>query len=142
VAAAFRNRGWTTMNDSRWLGAVLGAALITAVPLGPMTALAQTPTQPMQPEPPPMQSMQPETVTVPVERPGTGARVGASVLNVVYVPGKAIVCGVGTVVAGGFMLLTFGSAYREAISFFNEGCGGAWVITPEQVAAAPKKVQL
>jgi hypothetical protein len=107
---------------------------------------------PMQPPPPPpvVQSnptpaptvMQPETTEAIHEPPSTGAKVGAGVLNVVYVPGKAIVCGAGTIVAGGLMLLTFGTAYREAVSFFNEGCGGAWMLTPEQVQAAPKSVQL
>ena len=80
-----------------------------------------------------------ESVTTP---PGTGAKIGAGVLNVVYLPGKAIICSAGTLVAGVFMLATFGTAYREATSFFNEGCGGAWLLTPEQVAAVPKKVQL
>ena len=90
-----------------------------------------------------MQSMQPETVEEPAAAtPGTGAKIGAGVLNVVYVPGKAIVCTAGTLVAGAFMLATFGSAYREAVSFFNEGCGGSWLLTPEQVAAAPKKAHL
>ena len=91
----------------------------------------------------PMVSMQPDTlVEGNVSPPGTGAKIGAGVLNVVYVPGKAIVCGAGTIVAGVFMLATFGSAHREATSFFKEGCSGAWLITPEQVAAAPSKVQL
>jgi hypothetical protein len=90
-----------------------------------------------------MQSMQPDVVPdMDAGEPGVGAKIGAGVLNVVYVPGKAIICTAGTLVAGGFMLLTFGSAYREAVSFFNEGCGGSWVITPEQVAAAPKRAQL
>ena len=40
------------------------------------------------------------------------------------------------------MLATFGTAYREATSFFNEGCGGAWLLTPEEVAAVPRKIQL
>jgi hypothetical protein len=39
------------------------------------------------------------------------------------------------------MLATFGRAYREATSFFNEGCRGAWLLTPEEVAAVPKRVQ-
>ena len=103
----------------------------------------QPPPVSSQPQPPPMQSMQPETVEEPVTAaPGTGAKIGAGVLNVVYVPGKAILCTAGTLVAGAFMLATFGSAHREAVSFFNEGCGGAWLLTPEQVAAAPKKAYL
>ena len=61
-------------------------------------------------------------------------RVGAGFLNVVYVPGKAIVCGLGTVASVGVMLITFGSAYRAAVDTFKEGCGGTWVLTPEHVA--------
>jgi hypothetical protein len=61
-------------------------------------------------------------------------RVGAGFLNVGYVPGKAIVCGLGTVASVGVMALTLGSAYRAAIATFKEGCGGTWVLTPEHVA--------
>jgi hypothetical protein len=86
--------------------------------------------------------MQPEIIDDHVEvRPGVAAKVGACALNIVYVPGKAIVCTAGTLVAGVFMLATFGSAYREAGSFFKEGCAGSWIITPEQVVAIPNKVQ-
>jgi hypothetical protein len=28
------------------------------------------------------------------------------------------------------------------VSLFNEGCGGAWLLTGEQVAAAPPKLHL
>jgi hypothetical protein len=127
------------MSIPQWVSAVF-AALLAAGPLGPMAAVAQTSaTAPLQP----MQSMQPETVDESVTRPpGPGAKIGAGVLNVVYVPGKVITCTAGTLVAGAFMLVTFGTAYREATSFFNEGCRGAWLLTPEQVAAVPKKVQL
>jgi hypothetical protein len=128
------------MSIPKWVFAVL-AVLLAAGPLGPMAAVAQTTstaTAPVQP----MQSMQPETVDESVTRPpGTGAKIGAGVLNVVYLPGKVITCSAGTLVAGAFMLATFGTAYREATSFFNEGCGGAWLLTAEQVAAVPKKVQ-
>jgi len=86
-----------------------------------------------------MQTMQPEAVLEKLPPPGTGAKIGAGVLNVVYLPGKAIICGAGVLAAGAFMIATFGSAHREATSFFNEGCGGAWLLTPEQVAAAPKQ---
>ena len=128
------------MSIPKWVSAVF-AAVLAAGPLGPMAAVAQTTsaTAPLQP----MQSMQPESVGESVTRPpGTGAKIGAGVLNVVYLPGKVITCTAGTLVAGAFMLATFGSAYREATSFFKEGCGGAWLLTPEQVAAVPRKVQL
>ena len=61
-------------------------------------------------------------------------RVGAGVLNVAYVPGKAIVCGLGTVASTVVMIVTLGSAYRAAVDTFKEGCGGTWVLTPEHVA--------
>jgi len=61
-------------------------------------------------------------------------RVGAGFMNVAYVPGKAIVCGLGTVVSVGVMIITLGTAYRAAVSTFREGCGGTWILTPEHVA--------
>jgi hypothetical protein len=127
------------MSIPRWIFAIFAALLASGL-LGPMSAVAQTSaTAPLQP----MQSMLPETVDESVIRPAsTGAKIGAGVLNVVYLPGKAITCGAGTLVAGAFMIATFGTAYREATSFFNEGCRGAWLLTPEEVAAVPKKVQL
>jgi hypothetical protein len=61
-------------------------------------------------------------------------RVGAGFLNVGYVPGKAIVCGLGTVASVGVMVITLGSAYRAAVATFKEGCGGTWVLKPEHIA--------
>lgn len=63
-----------------------------------------------------------------------GDRVGAGVLNVAYVPGKAIVCGLGTVVSAAVMIVTLGSAYRAAIATFKEGCSDPWILTPEHIA--------
>ena len=125
------------MSNPQWISAVFAALLAVA----PTAAVAQTSTPataPLQP----MESMQPERVDESATTtPGTGAKIGAGVLNVVYLPGKAIICSAGTLVAGAFMLATFGQAYREATSFFNEGCRGAWLLTPEEVAAVPKRVQ-
>lgn len=61
-------------------------------------------------------------------------RVGAGFLNVAYTPGKAIVCGLGTVASTVLMIITLGSAYRAAVDTFKEGCGGTWILTPEHVA--------
>jgi len=126
------------MSIPQWVSAVFAALLAVA----PTAAAAQTSTSataPLQP----MQSMQPEMVDeIVTTPPGTGAKIGAGVLNVVYLPGKAIICSAGTLVAGAFMIATFGQAYREATSVFNEGCRGAWLLTPEEVAAVPKRVQL
>jgi len=64
----------------------------------------------------------------------SGDRAGAAVLNVAYVPGKAIVCAFGTVTGALISVITLGSGYRAAVGAFKEGCGGDWVLTPEHIA--------
>ena len=84
----------------------------------------------------------PEPSTAPVDADVADSdRVGAGFLNVVYVPGKAIVCGLGSIASAGVMLLTFGSGYRAAVATFKEGCGGTWVLTPEHVAGKVPPVE-
>ena len=55
---------------------------------------------------------------------------GAGVANVVHIPGKAVLCGLGVVIGGGLLVLTLGAAYKGAAAFGKEGCGGKWVLTP------------
>ena len=109
------------MTTPKWLSAVLVLVLAMSGFLAPLTAMAQ--------------GMQPAmTRSSGSDEPGQGARVGAGFLNVIYVPGKVILCSGGTVASTALMLLTFGSAYRAAVSLFNEGCGGRWVLTPHDVS--------
>jgi hypothetical protein len=68
--------------------------------------------------------------------PTAGDAVGAGMMNVVYVPGKAIICALGTAATIGILLITFGQAYTAAKDTFKEGCGGDWVLTPEHVSGA------
>ncbi|HXJ78665.1 MAG TPA: hypothetical protein VMS64_08305 [Candidatus Methylomirabilis sp.] len=105
------------------------AALVIGASFAPPTASAQ-----MQYPPPPPPPAPGPIISSPYE-PTQGDRVGAGVLNVVYVPGKAILCSVGTLASAGLMLLTFGSAYHDAVALFQEGCAGRWVLTPYDVAA-------
>ena len=111
------------MTKSKWLCTALVLVLAISGPLAPL-AMAQ-------------QSMQPAMTPGGGAEPSEGARVGAGFLNVVYVPGKAIVCGAGAVASTAIMLLTFGSAYHAAVDIFNEGCGGPWVLTPQIVSQRP-----
>ncbi len=64
--------------------------------------------------------------------------IGAGFANVFYVPGKVILCGLGVIVGTGFLLLTFGTAYKAAAAIGEEGCGGKWVVTGEDLM--PTKV--
>lgn len=110
------------MNTSRRVSAALVLFLVICALLAPPAAAQMAGASP----------------SVPAEargpsEPGQGAKVGAGFLNVVYVPGKVILCSTGTVVSAGLMLLTFGSAHRAAVDLFNQGCGGAWVLTPYDV---------
>jgi hypothetical protein len=122
---------------TKWICAFL-VALLAVSPFASLTAMAQVAPPPpppgapptMAPVPPPPPAM----VRPPRRLPGTGAAVGAGVLNVVHVPGKAILCGFGTLAGGGLMVLTFGNAYRAAVTIFNEGCAGPWLLTAYDVA--------
>ena len=109
------------MKTSKWLCAALVLVLVIGGVLVPLAAAQTAP-------PPPMPAEAPG-----LPEPGEGAKVGAALLNVIYVPGKVILCGTGTVVSAGLMLLTFGSAYHAAVEVFNQGCGGNWVLTPYDV---------
>lgn len=72
-----------------------------------------------------------------------GDRVGAGLMNTYYVPGKVIVCSLGTVVSIGVMIITLGSAYRAAIATFKEGCSDPWILTPEHIAGKiPPKAEI
>src|SRR5437870_8321407 len=58
---------------------------------------------------------------------------GAGVANVVHIPGKAVLCGLGVVVGGGLLILTLGAAYKGAAAFGRGGCGGTGGLTPGDV---------
>jgi hypothetical protein len=127
------------MRTSRWLCAVLVAVLaLSGVPT-PWTARAEMakPAYEMPavyPYPGSARSAQSAMPADPSGEPTDGDRAGAAVLNIVYVPGKAIACGAGTLASTMVMLLTFGSGYRAAVSVFKEGCHGDWYLTPEHVS--------
>jgi hypothetical protein len=125
------------MNRSKWVSAVL----VAVVALGsPLAALAQeTPKYPdlaqqSYPYPGSARSEQPPPAPDPRLEPTEGDKTGAFFLNLAYVPGKAIICGVGTLTSALVMGLTLGSGYRQAVGVFNEGCHGTWVLTPEHVS--------
>ena len=64
-------------------------------------------------------------------------------VNIFRIPGKTLLCGIGSLTAGGLMLLTFGTQYRAAGAVFREGCGGKWVIGPSDLdrdVDAPKAI--
>jgi len=112
----------------RWLSVVLVVILASTGPLAvlssptPADAQAQSSMRMVGDEP------------VPSVEPTEGDRLGANFMNVVYVPGKAIICGIGTVGTVALLLVTFGTGYRTARDVFMEGCGGDWLLTGEHLS--------
>lgn len=142
------------MKTSPWIAAALVAALLSMGPLAPvMTAAQAQQTQqpaPLGPSDPPLTSQVPGQETRPVNPaqsmllpsvdpvtsndPTPGDATAAGFMNVVYVPGKAIICTAGVLTSTVLLLLTFGSAYRAARGVFMEGCSAPWALTAEHVS--------
>jgi hypothetical protein len=113
----------------RSMALVLVATMVLGGPLAPYVA-AQQPTMPAQPDPYAAQRQ--------MDTESNGAYVaGAAIANVVYVPGKAILCGLGGVAGFAILLATFGSAYRAASAIGHEGCAGRWLLRADDLRPSP-----
>ncbi|MBI4591003.1 MAG: hypothetical protein HY725_19425 [Candidatus Rokubacteria bacterium] len=55
------------------------------------------------------------------------------VVNMVHVPGKAVLCGVGAATGVALLVLTFGSGYQMAGRVWDEGCAGRWTVTADDL---------
>jgi hypothetical protein len=84
------------------------------------------------------QGAPPEGAPAPKEESTTGQDVAAGFANVLYVPGKAIACGLSAVFYGGWMVLTLGGGYKDknATQIINGGCGGKWVLKGEDMPSS------
>src|SRR5437667_8661763 len=74
-----------------------------------------------QPVPMPYSNFPPAVDPVTSTEPTTGDAVGAGFLNVIYVPGKAIIFTAGAVTSGPVMLPAFGGGYRAGAGGFHGG---------------------
>lgn len=84
------------------------------------------------------QGAPPEGAPPAKEESTTGQDVAAGFTNVLYVPGKAIACGLSAVFWGGWMVLTLGGGYKDknANQIINGGCGGKWVLKGEDMPSS------
>ena len=105
-------------------------------PLGPSDppVTSQVPGQETRPVNPAESMMLPSYDPVTSNEPTPGDATAAGIMNVVYVPGKAIICTAGVITSTVLLLLTFGSAYRAARGVFQEGCSSPWVLTADHVS--------
>jgi len=108
-------------------------------------APAGQPAEPAQPAPPaPAAPMgQPDLfqermkVQRTPERHEAAYNVGAGVANAFLIPGRAITCVLGTAVGIAVLAVTLGSGYKAAAAVGEEGCGGKWVVTGEDLWPDP-----
>ena len=61
---------------------------------------------------------------------------GSVAANILYVPGRGLLCGASGLLAGVAMIITFGPAYDSASEFMHGGCSGPWVLGPRDVRQA------
>jgi hypothetical protein len=137
-----------TKTASRILTVVVALSLLASGPLAPL-AMAQQPAQPAQPpqqqpmpQPEPLPAAQPaQPVVIQPDVPEQDSRTaetaaynaGAIVADVFYIPGKALLCGLGGMVGIAILIISIGSAPRPAAYFAREGCGGKWVLTGDDL---------
>ena len=130
----------------RMVTVCLMVSLLLAGPWAPIV-VAQQPMQP--PPPPPGPSTQPDVFqeALKVSRPGApapGADMGqpmppgfydvaAGVMTGFLIPGRVVTCALGNAAAGALLVITFGSAYRAATRVVEEGCGGKWVLSADDL---------
>ena len=107
--------------------AALAVSLVMLL-TGPLAPLANA----QQPAPtPPAQPMEMKQESHAAEN--AAYHIGAGVANVFYVPGKAMLCGLGGMVGVFVMIVSIGSAPKTAAGFAREGCGGKWILTGEDL---------
>lgn len=124
----------------RSLTVVLIASLLAAGPLTP-AAWAQQPTAPPPVEP--VQPAQPDLFQETLKAQRSSERnelvydAGAVVVNTFLVPGRAVTCIVGGAISIALLAATLGSAYKAAAGMMNEGCGGKWMVTGDDLRPDP-----
>lgn len=68
--------------------------------------------------------------------PGSDDEAGSIAANIVYVPGRGLLCGASGLMAGVVMIVTFGQAYDSASELLHGGCSGPWLLGPSEIRQA------
>lgn len=116
---------------------VVAALLAVTLLGGPLASLAgaQQPQPQPQGQQPPAPDLFQESLKAERASAGTSSAYDAEavVTNVFLVPGRAITCGLGAVVGFAVIVATLGTQYKAASSVWQEGCGGRWTVTGEDM---------
>ena len=116
---------------TRLVVALLVTTLLSAA-VAPLAAAQQPATPPPAPSAPDLfqESLKAERAA----SSGAGVyHIGAAVTNVFLVPGRVFTCAAGGVIGVGVLAITLGTGYRAASSVWQEGCGGRWFVTGEDL---------
>ena len=78
------------------------------------------------------------TAPAPVDGrvPDADDETGSIAANLWYVPGRALVCGLGAISAGVVMTLTMGQSYEGASQLMHGGCSGPWIVRSSDIRQA------
>lgn len=78
------------------------------------------------------------TAPAPVDGrvPDADDETGSIAANLWYVPGRALVCGLGAISAGVVMTLTMGQSYEDASQIMHGGCSGPWIVRASDIRGA------
>lgn len=68
--------------------------------------------------------------------PAADDEAGSIAANILYVPGRGLLCGASGLMAGVVMLVTFGQAYDSASEVLHGGCSGPWLVGPSEIRQA------
>ncbi len=121
---------------SRLLGLLLVVVLASTGVLTPLAAVAQSQPQPAEPD------LYAETFKPSVTgelASGAVFTAGALVATPFVFGGRALLCGAGSLLSLGVLMITLGTAYGAAEGVFEEGCIGKWVVTPNDLRAESTK---
>jgi len=119
---------------------VVSALLVALMLATPLATIASA----QQPPPPPAPEMFQDSLKAQqaAEADRKIYDAGAIATNIFLVPGRAITCVLGGAVGIAFLAATLGTAYRAASGAMQEGCGGKWTVSgddlrPEGPTARP-----
>lgn len=118
-------------------------SLAQAPPVPPAPPVTPAPPAPMPPAPPappvapaPAQPDLFQETLKAQHAPGAKQALyetGAVVTNVFLIPGRVITCSLGAGIGIALLAITFGTGYRAAASVWDEGCGGKWVVSGDDL---------
>ena len=101
------------------------------------------------PPPPGSTSYQPAPSTQPERAKASDGRLNdefysvfAGVATGFLFSGRAMTCTLGGVVSVGVLIFTLGSGYRAATRVIEEGCGGKWTVTADDLRPTQSMVDL